>query len=124
MTDLERDALASFVNWPDLLQRVDNDRELLEELFALFQEEFPRLLDELHQTVKDDDLAEIRRVAHALKGMLAGLSIQQCAALAANVESAAQAGDRSEVAQVLAALDRETSGLMAAVKSFKAETDQ
>ena len=38
---------ASRINLPELLSRVDNDRELLLDLLAVFKEEFPRLLQTL-----------------------------------------------------------------------------
>ena len=40
---------ASRVNLPELLSRVDNDRELLLDLLTVFKEEFPRLLQTLHR---------------------------------------------------------------------------
>ncbi len=42
----ERSSQAA-VNLPELLVRVDNDRELLCELIEIFKGDFPRLLQEL-----------------------------------------------------------------------------
>ena len=105
---------------PELLARVDNDSELLTELFALFQDDFPRLRDALHNAVHAGDPRQVEKAAHALKGMLANLSIKHGAALAANVEAAARAGDEREIQQALAAFDGEETGVLAAVDGFMA----
>jgi len=103
---------------PELLARVENDRELLTELFALFQDDFPRFLDALHNAVHAGEPRQVENAAHALKGMLANLSIEHGAALAANVEAAARAGVEREIHQAMAAFDGEETGLMAAVSRF------
>ena len=120
MTSPQHASLEQYVNMPELLARVENDSELLTELFALFQEDFPRLRDALHNAVHAGDPLQVEKAAHALKGMLANLSIKHGAALAANVEAAARAGDAREIQQAMAAFDGEETGLLAAVGTFMA----
>jgi HPt (histidine-containing phosphotransfer) domain-containing protein len=120
MTNSEHASLEQYVNMPELLARIDNDSELLTELLALFQEEFPRLRDALHNAVHTGDARQVEKAAHAMKGMLASLSIEHGAALAANVEAAARAGDAREIQQAMAAFDGEETGLLAAVGTFMA----
>jgi HPt (histidine-containing phosphotransfer) domain-containing protein len=105
---------------PELLARVDNDRELLVELLTLFKEDFPRLRDTLHNAVHAGDSCQVEKAAHTLKGMLASLSIKNVAELAARVEAAARAGEEREVQQAMASFDREETGLLAAVDAFMA----
>ena len=93
MMNQEHASLEQYVNMPELLARVENDRELLAELFALFLKDYPRLRDALHDAVHAGDPRQVERAAHALKGMLANLSIKHGAELAAEVEAAARAGD-------------------------------
>jgi len=109
--------LEKFVNLPDLLARVEDDRELLAELFLMFQEELPDLQDALHSAMDVGDLLEAAKAAHALKGMLANLSMKQGASLAATIEDAARAGDMPKVKETLAAFDSETVALLAALKA-------
>ncbi len=66
--------LEEFVNLPEMLGRVENDRELLVELFALFQEELPASREALQSAIRADDLPETANTAHRFKGMLANLS--------------------------------------------------
>jgi len=114
----EHASLEQYVNMTELLARVDNDRELLAELFTLFREDFPRLHDALHSAVDSGALLQVGNAAHALKGMLANLSIKQGAELAAGVEAAARSGDTPQIRQALAAFDREAAGFSAALDVF------
>jgi len=118
MTNPEHASLKQYVNMPELLARIENDSELLTELFALFHEDFPRLRDALRNAVHAGDPRQVEKAAHALKGMLASLSIEQGAALAAKVEAAARAGDEREIQRAMAAFDGEETGMLAAVGTF------
>jgi two-component system, sensor histidine kinase and response regulator len=114
----EHKALERYVDMTELLARVDNDRDLLVELLTLFQEDFPRLRDELHAAVDAGNPSQAEKAAHTLKGMLANLSIKHSNQLAASVEIAARAGDAQEIQKAMASFDREETGLLAAVESF------
>lgn len=120
MSNAEHASIEQYVNMPELLARVDNDRELLAELLTLFQEEYLRLQDALHNAVHAGDPRQVDKAAHTLKGMLANLSINRGAELAANVETAARAGDEREIQQAMAAFDGEETGLLEAVGAFMA----
>lgn len=120
MTNPEHAAIEQYVDMPELLARVENDRELLSELLALFLEDYPKLRDVLHHAVKVGDARQVKEAAHSLKGMLANLSMQHGAELAAKIEAAARTGDAREVQQAMAAIDEEATGLLAAVAEFMA----
>jgi HPt (histidine-containing phosphotransfer) domain-containing protein len=109
--------LERFVNLPDLLARVEDDRELMAELLSMFQEELPELKNALHVALEDGNLVEAVKAAHTLKGVLANLSITQGTSLAATIENAARAGDMQQAKAVQAAFDAETEALSAAVAS-------
>jgi two-component system, sensor histidine kinase and response regulator len=113
--------LEKFVDLPDLLARVENDRELLTELFVMFQEELPGLQDALHDAMDAGDLPEGAKAAHALKGMLANMSMKQGASMAAGIEAAARAGDVPAIKEALTSFDSEIATLSAAVDAFIAE---
>jgi HPt (histidine-containing phosphotransfer) domain-containing protein len=112
--------LEKFVDLPDLLARVEDDRELLTELFVLFEEELPGLQDALHHAVDVGNLPEGAKAAHALKGMLANMSMKHGASLAAGFEAAIRAGDIRAIKDRLAAFDSEIAALSAAVGAFVA----
>jgi HPt (histidine-containing phosphotransfer) domain-containing protein len=111
-------AIEKFVDLPDLLARVENDRELLEELFAMFKEELPVLQDALHEAMNISNLPQTVTAAHTLKGMLANMSMKHGASLAAHIEAAARAGDSPEIQVRLAELDSEIAALSVAIEAF------
>ena len=110
--------LEDFVNLPELLDRVENDRELLEELIVLFHEDLPESRAALQTAIDGGDLREIERAAHRLKGMLANLSAKHIAALAAEIESAASAGYAPKTQALHSAFNPRIAALSAALDSF------
>ena len=119
MMNPEQVWLEQYVNMSELLARVDNDRDLLAELFELFQEDFPRLRSAINGAVDSGNLPQVEKAAHSLKGMLANLSIKQGTELAANIEAVARAGDMLQIRQAVAAFDREAAGFSAALDAFR-----
>ena len=124
MMNREHTSLEQYVNMPELLARVDHDRELLAELFTLFQEDSPRLRDALDVAVDSGNTQQVERTAHTLKGMLANLSINKGAELAAGVETAARAGNALQIRQALAAFDQEAEGFSTVLEAFMADWKQ
>lgn len=112
--------LERFVNLPDLLARVEGDRDLLAELLLMFQQEIPGLQGALHHAMEVGDLPEAAKTAHAFKGMLASLSMAQGASMATTIEAAARVGDVPKIKETLAVFDAEMVALSAAVDAFRA----
>lgn len=110
--------LEKFLDLPDLLGRVENDRELLTELFVMFQEELPGLQGSLHDAIGVGDLPRAAKAAHTLKGMLANMSMKQGTTIAASIEAAARVGDTSTIKESLLAFDAEITSLSAAIDAF------
>ena len=113
-------SLAEFVNLPELLERVENDEDLLEELFSLFQEDLPGSREALQTAIDKGDLGEIERAAHRLKGMLANLSAKRAAALAAEIESTARADNAQKIPELMLTFDPQIAAFSAALNSFTA----
>ena len=65
----------SSINFPELLSRVDNDSELLLDLFAIFKDDIPRHLQALQDAVSREDMKQIATISHTLKGMLSNLAV-------------------------------------------------
>jgi HPt (histidine-containing phosphotransfer) domain-containing protein len=78
----------------ELLARVENDRELIRDLLAIFKEEFPRQLLALREAVEAGDGDRVATAAHTLRGMLSNLAATQAAATAARLE---QMGRKKEI---------------------------
>jgi HPt (histidine-containing phosphotransfer) domain-containing protein len=100
------------VNLPELLTRVDDDRDLLRELIGIFNEEFPRLLRLLKEQAARGDMKSVESTCHGLKGMLSGLSAMRAAGVAARLEQMGRDRDSSELNDGIALLEREVERLL------------
>jgi HPt (histidine-containing phosphotransfer) domain-containing protein len=109
------------VNLPELLERLDNDRELLRDLLTIFKGDFPLRLLALQEAVAHQDLKRAATESHALKGMLANMAVTKAAAAAAQVEELAHGGVQSSIDDALAAFQREVEGLLPEMESYMAE---
>lgn len=92
------------IDLPDLMARVDQDIDLLREVFEIFEEEFPRLFQTLTGAAHRGDMEETRIAAHTLKGMLAGLSFTVAACSAKLVEQMAAEPNPRDIPSELARL--------------------
>ena len=70
----------------ELLERVGDDRDLLSQLFELYQPRSVELIGELQTLATSPDAQAIARTAHQLRGMLANMSGHRACALAAELE--------------------------------------
>ena len=80
-------AAPSVLNLTELLSRVDNDRELVSELFCIFKSVFPSHLQRLSDAVAKEVAQQVEAESHALKGMLLNLSAARAAAMADELET-------------------------------------
>ena len=79
-------ATPSVLNLTELLSRVDNDRELVSELFCIFKSVFPSHLQRLSDAVAKEVPQQVEAESHALKGMLLNFSAARAAAMADELE--------------------------------------
>jgi two-component system sensor histidine kinase/response regulator len=99
-------------NYGELLERVDNDRELLKELLGIFRQDFPHHRQELFAAVAAGDMQRVSSTGHALKGMFANLAAGRAAALAGNVERLGANSESACLPQALQALESEVATLL------------
>ena len=109
------------VDLPDLLRRVDSDRNLLCELLTLFKEEFPSLLQALQEAVVRGDAKGVEVTAHTIKGMLANVSFVRAAASAKRIEHMGQQCVTQGLSEELAGLEQEASLALAELEAFCTE---
>jgi HPt (histidine-containing phosphotransfer) domain-containing protein len=76
----------SILDLTELLERVENDRELIRDLLLIFKEEFPRHLRTLRDAVDSMDGKKVEAEAHTMKGMLSNLAATSAAKAAARLE--------------------------------------
>ena len=100
------------LNVPDLLGRVENDKQLLKDLVDIFRADLPRYVRALEAAVEAVNPAEVARSAHGLKGMLANMAAPQAAAAAAHLERLGRENDGGHFSVALGDLKDELAGLV------------
>ena len=94
------------IDFEELLARVEQDRDLMQDLLAMFREEYPRQRQVLQQALEAKDMEQIQAAGHTLKGMCANLAMPQTAQAAALVETAAKTQNGETLSGAVTALDQ------------------
>ncbi len=121
MKETEEDLSNLTFNHAELLARVDNDRELLHDLLAIFKEEFPRHLQALREAVESGDGKLVAVAAHTLKGMLLNLAAGQAAAAVGRLEQLGRSGETSGFQAALATFEKDSMRLLPQLDACMAE---
>jgi HPt (histidine-containing phosphotransfer) domain-containing protein len=100
----------------ELADRLGGNRQLAEELIAIFLAEYPNLLENLNASVARNDERAIGRSAHAIKGTVSNFTDGGPAATALALERAAAESRPGDVAALAAQLEREIQELTAAMR--------
>ncbi len=94
-------------DWEELMERVDDDIELLQRMLYLFGRDYPQLLVEIRTAVESANLESLKEAAHTLRGMLANLTAHLAADIAAELENVEESRDLAEYAEMPARLETE-----------------
>jgi HPt (histidine-containing phosphotransfer) domain-containing protein len=108
-------------NVAELLERVDNDQELLRELLTIFKEDFPESFRSLSTAVNSGDLKGASRLSHMLKGMLSSLGATRAAAAASRLEALSSAGETAPLLDALSTLESEADRLLPELEAYMPE---
>ena len=95
------------IDLPVVLERVEDDRELLRELVGLFLDDAPPRLTAIHDAVDSRDADGLRRSAHALKGSAGNLAALAVFEAARELELTAPTGDWTHAQEACAVLESE-----------------
>jgi CheY-like chemotaxis protein/HPt (histidine-containing phosphotransfer) domain-containing protein len=86
------------------LDRVEGDRELLEEIARLFADECPGLIDSIRRARQENDIPLLQRAAHTLKGAASNIAAMKVAEAALALEAQARSGQIGNTDELIAAL--------------------
>jgi len=100
------------------LARVGGDLELLQEIAALFLEEYPRALDDMHKALASGDAKLLDRAAHGLKGSVANFCARSAEDAAFQLEQMGRSQKLEQAPQVLAALEQALANLQIELASL------
>ena len=88
------------------LARVEGDEELLQELLEIFEDDCPRLLQEIQQALQEGDTTRAAQTAHTLKGAAGNLEMRELHKLAEELEHRCRDGALAEATQAYTVLER------------------
>ncbi|HVC94083.1 MAG TPA: PAS domain S-box protein [Pirellulales bacterium] len=99
------------LDWAAALDRLQGDRELLEELVDVFRGEYPKLLGQVRDAVAASDAGKLKLAAHTLKGALSNFAARDAMEAARLLEQMGKQGNLAGADGALAALERELARL-------------
>ena len=95
------------VNLSGLLESVGGNRELLDEMLAIFSEDSPKLMSEIALAIGNQDPDGLRIAAHSLKSMVAGLGASSAVEAALRLENMGRSLDMAYAREALVILENE-----------------
>ncbi len=105
----------------DVLERVQDDRELLLELFDIFEEDFQEKRKNLSQHLAMGNFDSIRDLAHSMKGAAGNISAKALYASCSTIEQLAHDRGLDGIKSKMKDLDRQFIELQACIRDIKVE---
>ncbi|HUG44388.1 MAG TPA: response regulator [Acidobacteriota bacterium] len=103
------------------LDRVEGDVELLHELAALFQQNYPKLIHSMQQAVEDQNGELLTRSAHTLKGALANFTNGLALELTSRLEGCGRGGEFQEARELVENVSALLENLLDEIRSSSIE---
>jgi len=101
-----------------LLEFAEGDMDNLRELVSLYLQQTTQQLNQLRAAVSAGNAAEVRRVAHSCAGASATCGMRRITPLLRRMEARAEAGDLSELPQLLAQAEHEFQQIQSQVQPW------
>ncbi|MBM3423523.1 MAG: Hpt domain-containing protein [Chlorobi bacterium] len=76
----------------ELMQRLQNDEEIIRIIIAQFMLDTPTQIRELQQAVTSGQTDQVRHISHTIKGAAATVSAEELRALSSTIEQSAKSG--------------------------------
>jgi PAS domain S-box-containing protein len=112
---------AGGIDWASTLDRLEGDRQLLEEIARLFAEEWPKTKVQLDAALDNRDLKLLEQLAHALKGSAANVGARLVSELAFRLEKLARAGEYEQARGEWQAMKSEAGRVVNEISSLSAK---
>ena len=107
------------IDLKEALERIQDDKDLLLELFEIYCEDHATKMGELRTAVSKNDVEQIKRIAHSLKGASGNISAKKLHVAFLGLEQQAKGNDLVRASQTIAEIDRiydEAKASMAKIK--------
>ena len=103
----------------ELMERVDDDLELMQQILELYMRDYPCLLADMHQAIASGDAPALQHAAHTLKGMLGNLSAHSTARVALELEMMGRQKELSEAEAALVRLEAALEQLSGVLQNLR-----
>ena len=95
------------IDLPEVLERVQNDRELLAELIDIFLEDCPAKISMIKQAVLKKDFSQLRDTSHSMKGASGNISAKRLHTTFLQIEQLAKNDSLEGIEAFLKDLDKQ-----------------
>jgi HPt (histidine-containing phosphotransfer) domain-containing protein len=109
------------IDLKDVLERVQDDKELLSELLDIYQEDFVIKRKALGDAIAANDIAKIKEVAHSMKGSSGNISAKPLHAACLKLETLAKEGKTDGMQEVATSIDGYFERIKVFAVNFKKE---
>lgn len=109
------------IDLKDVLERVQDDKELLVELFDIYQEDFIAKRKALGDAIASNDIPKVKEVAHSMKGSSGNISAKPMHAACLKLEMLAKEGKTDGMQEVAVAIDGYFERIKIFAANFKKE---
>jgi len=113
--------MSQVIDLKDALERVQDDKELLLELFDIFQEDFPGKRNIIWKAFETGDAAAFQAVAHGVKGATGNISAMRMHETCVVLDRMGKDGQVAAAKSQLEALDAQYAEFKAEAARLKAE---
>ena len=93
------------IDLKDVLERVQGDKELLAELFDIYEEDFVIKRKALGEAIAANDIGKVKEVAHSMKGSSGNISAKPLHAACLKLETLAKSGNTTGMQEIAVTID-------------------
>ena len=113
--------MSDIIDLPDVLERVQDDKELLLELFDIFQDDFKKKRQALGEAIAAKDIAKIKEIAHSIKGASGNISAKSMHAACLQLEQLAKSNTTDGMDDLVKTVDAQFVEVQAFAVKMKKE---
>ena len=111
----------AIIDLKDLMERVQDDKELVLELLDIYQEDFIVKRKALGEAITANDLVKVKEIAHSMKGASGNISAKTLHATCLQLETLAKTGTTNGMADLLPTIDTMFSAIQQYAVELKKE---
>ncbi|MBF0569779.1 MAG: Hpt domain-containing protein [Candidatus Omnitrophica bacterium] len=113
--------MSNIIDLKDAMERVQDDKELLLELFDIFQEDFPGKRNTINKAFEKGDLVSFQQIAHGMKGATGNISAKDMHQTCVALDALGKDGTLNGADVPLALLDKQYAEFQAEAARLKKE---